>query len=136
MAYTRARSTRPRRRAALPGNVHARVHRPAPRGSGRCSHGIHAPCRGGLCGAVRHGPGCRSACGLSNRPGLRVPATPSGHGTGGLGRPRSPRGRGRQNGWASRPPATRPEASRRTRDRTARMMSDGAGSRLERPERP
>lgn len=62
MAYTCARSTRPVSMRALPGNVHARVHRPAPGGSGRCSHGIHAPCRGGLCGAVRHGAGCRSAC--------------------------------------------------------------------------
>ncbi len=60
--------------------VHARVHRPAPRGSGRCSHGIHVPARGGLCGAARHGPGCRSglaALALANRPGLGVPATPS-----------------------------------------------------------
>ena len=35
---------------------------------------------GGLCGAVRHGAGCRSglaALALANRPGLRVPATPS-----------------------------------------------------------
>lgn len=60
--------------------VHARVHRPAPRGSGRCSHGIHVPARGGLCGAAHLGPGCRSrlaALALANRPGLGVPATPS-----------------------------------------------------------
>ena len=58
-------------------SVHARVHPPAPRGSGGCSHGIHIPTRGGLCGAAHLGAGCRSACGLSNRPGLGVPATPS-----------------------------------------------------------
>ena len=60
--------------------VHARVHPPAPGGSGGCSHGIHVPARGGLCGAAHLGPGCRSrlaALALANRSGLGVPATPS-----------------------------------------------------------
>lgn len=141
MAYTCARSTRPGRRAALPGNVHARVHRPAPRGSGRCSHGIHAPRRGGLCGAVRHGSGCRSAWrpleptrtqGARYALGRRRRAGRAGR----AGTAEEPRGRGRQNGWASRPPTTKAEADRRTRDAATRRMSDGAGSRLGRHGRP
>ena len=53
-------------------------YRPGPEGPGGSMAGIRRPGRGGLCGAVRRGAGCRSACGLPNRPGLRVPATPSG----------------------------------------------------------
>lgn len=54
--------------------VHARVHPPAPRGSGGCSHGIHIPTRAGLCGAVRLGAGCRS--GLADaRPSRTAPGS-------------------------------------------------------------
>lgn len=54
--------------------VHARVHPPAPRGSGGCSHGIHVPTRGGLCGAVRRGAGCRSAL-ADARPSRTAPGS-------------------------------------------------------------
>lgn len=141
MAYTCARSTRLEHVQALPRKAHAAILLP-PGPGGRREYGGHTPSWQGR--AVRGGSpragvsiglrpleparaqGARYA--LGTRAGRRRPE--------GLGRPRSPRGQGRQNGWASRPPATRPEASRRTRDRTTRRMSDGAGSRLERPERP
>nr|DAV71020.1 MAG TPA: hypothetical protein [Caudoviricetes sp.] len=59
---------------------------PAPRGSGGCSHGIHAPAGEGCAGRLTSGRGVdRSLRSLSNRPGLGVPATPSevGRGRGG-----------------------------------------------------
>ena len=68
MAYTSASDTRPMRLKAPPESVHARVHPPAPRGSGGCSHGIHASCRGGLCGAAHLGAGCRSVAALPREP--------------------------------------------------------------------
>ena len=138
MTYTCARSTRPRRRAALPRKAHAAILLPPGPGGPAGVWRAYAILAGeGCAGRFATGRGvARSLRSLANRPGLRVPATPSGHRPSGLGRSRSPRGRGRQNGWASRPPATRPEASRRARDAATRMMSDGAGSRLERPERP
>lgn len=68
----------PWRRACMPGCTP-----PAPRGSGGCSHGIHAPGRGGLGGAAHLEAGCRSSLALlANRLGLGVPATPSRRGAG------------------------------------------------------
>ena len=59
----------------------------------------------GCAGRFASGRGVDRPSGLSNRPGLRVPATPSGHGPSGLGRPRA-RGAGgvRTGGRAGRLP--------------------------------
>ena len=143
--HTRASDTRPVRRQALPVSVHDTVHRPAPRGSGRCSDVIHATGGGGLCGAVRLGAGCRSVL-AALRPreppraqGARY-ALGAGEGGSGGGRlaeygRRAVTGgwsgerwaRGTQNGWAARPPATRPAVRRTARERRANRRSDGEG---------
>lgn len=99
---------------------------------GRREYGGHTPSWQGR--AVRGGsPRGGVSIGLAasrTAPGSGCPLRPRDTGRKGWG------GWGRQNGWASRPPATKPEASRRTRDAAAKRMSDGAGIRLERPERP
>ena len=62
MAYTCARSTRLEHVQALPRKAHAAILlAPGPGGAGGSMAGIRHLGRGGLCGAVRHGAGCRSA---------------------------------------------------------------------------
>ena len=61
MAYTCARSTRLEHVQALPRKAHAAILLTArPWGAGGSMAGIRHLGRGGLCGAVRHGAGCRS----------------------------------------------------------------------------
>ena len=79
--------------------VHARVHPPAPRGSGGCSHGIHIPTRGGCAGRFATGRGAaRACCAAPSRtaPGSGCPLRPrGGHGPqGAVGRLGAYRGRG------------------------------------------
>nr|DAS00719.1 MAG TPA: hypothetical protein [Caudoviricetes sp.] len=109
---------------------------------GRREYGGHTPSWQGR--AVRGGsPRVGVSIGLAasrTDPGSGCPLRPRDTGrataAGRAGTAEEPAGPGRQNGWASRPPTTKAEASRRTRDAATRRMSDGAGSRLERPERP